>query len=184
MPASSHAHPWPVVVYAPTLVCSKKSLSALSYSVLDAARHPSQGGCCAPGDAQENANKGNVVAQSQGVNRVASVLRNVLMRKPISREVRVGSYAANSSSNVLASFRSRVSNPSVNQPWTWRTNNTVNWRRSAALSLDGAAGAGEEPSEGAGSVLALRSSAMASVNMDSGLLAALGPGMTVSTELR
>jgi hypothetical protein len=67
MPASSHAHPWPVVAYAPTLVCSKKSLSALSYSVLDAARHPSQGGCCAPGDAQENANKGNVVAQSQGV---------------------------------------------------------------------------------------------------------------------
>jgi hypothetical protein len=33
-------------------------LLALSYSVLDAARHPSQGGCCAPNDAQENASKG------------------------------------------------------------------------------------------------------------------------------
>src|SRR4029077_20085144 len=32
-------HQRPVVAYAPTLVCSKKSLSALSYSVLDAAQH-------------------------------------------------------------------------------------------------------------------------------------------------
>ena len=31
----------PVIAYAPTLVCSKKSLLALLYSVLDAARHPS-----------------------------------------------------------------------------------------------------------------------------------------------
>ena len=76
--AATNGH---VVAYAPTLVCSKKSLLALSYSVLDAARHPSQGGCCAPSDTQENANKGTVVAQSQGVNPVALVLSNMLMAR-------------------------------------------------------------------------------------------------------
>ena len=38
---------------APTLVCSKKSLLALSYSILDAARQPSQGGCWASSETQE-----------------------------------------------------------------------------------------------------------------------------------
>jgi hypothetical protein len=36
-------HQWPVIAYAPTPVCNKKSLLALSYSALDAARHPAQG---------------------------------------------------------------------------------------------------------------------------------------------
>jgi hypothetical protein len=67
-----------VVAYAPTLVCSKKSLLALSYSVLDAARHPSQGGCWTLSETQENANRGTVVAQSKGVNRVALVFGTML----------------------------------------------------------------------------------------------------------
>ena len=100
------------MAYAPTLVWSKKSLSALSYSVLDAARHPSQGGSCVLGDAQdESANKVTVVAQSQGVNTASLVLWNRLMARTTD-----GSYAANSSNSAFASFRSRVSKPSVNQP--------------------------------------------------------------------
>jgi hypothetical protein len=71
-------HQWPVVAYVPTLVCSKKSLLALSYSILDAARHPSQGGCSASSERQENANRGTVVAQSHGANRVALVFGTVL----------------------------------------------------------------------------------------------------------
>jgi hypothetical protein len=104
------------VAYAPTLVCSKKSLWALSYSVLDAARQPSQGGCCALGEAQENANKGTVVAQSQDDNPVTLVLRNILIARTKRPDVRMGTYAANSSSSAFASFRSCVSKPSVNHP--------------------------------------------------------------------
>jgi hypothetical protein len=44
---------------------------ALSYSVLDAARHPAQGGSFGPSDIHEHANKGRVVAQSHRLNRVA-----------------------------------------------------------------------------------------------------------------
>jgi hypothetical protein len=58
----------------------QKTLFALSYSVLDAARHPSQGGCCAPSDTQENAKKGSVVAQSQVFN-PAWVLWNMIMAR-------------------------------------------------------------------------------------------------------
>ena len=86
----------------PTLVCSKKSLLALSYSVLDAARQPSQGGSCAPSDTQENANRGTVVAQSQVVNPVAL---NMLMARTNRR------YTANSSSNTFASLRCKSSPP-------------------------------------------------------------------------
>ena len=57
-----------------------------------------------------------MVAQSQGVSRMAWVLWNVLMARTNCPNVSVGSYAANSSSNAFASFRSRVSNPSVNHP--------------------------------------------------------------------
>jgi hypothetical protein len=53
---------------------------------LDAARHPSQGGCCALSDTQENANKGTVVAQSQGVNPVALGLWNMLIARVRSRQ--------------------------------------------------------------------------------------------------
>jgi hypothetical protein len=67
--------------YILALDISKKSLLALSYLVLDAARHPSQGGCCALCDTQENANKGTVVTQSQGVSRAALVLWNMLMAR-------------------------------------------------------------------------------------------------------
>ena len=61
------------------MVCSKKSLLALSYSILDAARQPSQGGCWASSETQENANKGSVAAQSQGVSPVALGPRNRFM---------------------------------------------------------------------------------------------------------
>ena len=65
---------------------------------------------------QENADKGNVVAQSQGVNPVALALWNMLVAQTNSPHVRVrGSYAA-SASSAFAFFRSRVSWPSVNQP--------------------------------------------------------------------
>jgi hypothetical protein len=91
---------------------------ALSYSVLDASRHPSQGGSCVLCEEQEeSANKDTVVAQSQGANPVALVLWNMLMARTNRPNVAVGErHAANSSSSAFASFRSSVSNPSVNQP--------------------------------------------------------------------
>jgi hypothetical protein len=80
------------------------------------ARHPSQGGCCAPNDTQEDTHKGSVVAQS---NPAALVLWNRLTARTNSRDDMSGwSYTANSSSNAFASFRSRVSKPSVNQLYT------------------------------------------------------------------
>jgi hypothetical protein len=70
------------------------------------------------GDAQEeSANKDTVVAQNQGINPPPLVFWSMLMartNRPKCRSWR--SYTANSSSNAFASFRSRVSNPSVNQP--------------------------------------------------------------------
>jgi hypothetical protein len=56
--------------------------------------------------------KGSVAAPSQGVNPVALVLGNMRMARTNYQL----DYAANSSSNAFASFRSRVSNPSVNHP--------------------------------------------------------------------
>ena len=41
---------------------------------------------------------------------------NMVIAQTNSPDVGAGSYAANSSSNAFASFRSRVSNPSVNHP--------------------------------------------------------------------
>jgi hypothetical protein len=77
---------------------------ALSYSVLDAARHPSQGGCCAPGDTQENANNGTVVTQSQGVNPVALVLWNILMARINSHDRVCGLMPPTPPANVLPSI--------------------------------------------------------------------------------
>ena len=58
-----------------------------------------------------------MVAHSQGANPVALVLWKMLMARSNSADCQSGgSYAANSSSSAFASFRSRVSNPSVNQP--------------------------------------------------------------------
>ena len=68
----------PFFAYAPTLVCSKYSLSALSYSIRDAARHPSQGDCGASSAAQENTNKGTMVAPSQGFKLAVLVLWSIL----------------------------------------------------------------------------------------------------------
>ena len=70
------------------------------------------------GDAQEeSANKGTMVAQSQGVGPVALLFWNRLIARSKSADCQSGgSYAANSSNNAFASFRSSVSNPSVNHP--------------------------------------------------------------------
>ena len=67
-------------IRADTGLQQKISLGAL---VLGLGRRtaPSQGDCCAPSDTQENANKGIVVAQSQGANTVALALWNMLMAR-------------------------------------------------------------------------------------------------------
>ena len=68
---------------------------------------------------QENASRGTVVAQSQGVNPVALVLWKYSWRGPIDRMSEWGSYTANSSSNAFASFRSKrvkaLSEPAVDR---------------------------------------------------------------------
>jgi hypothetical protein len=57
-----------------------------------------------------------MVAQSNGINPVGFALWNTLIARTNSPDARVEFYAANSSNSAFASFRSRVSNPSVNHP--------------------------------------------------------------------
>src|SRR6476661_3596535 len=74
-------------IRADTGLQQKIPLGAL---VLDLGRRtaPPQGGCCAPGDTQENTNRGTVVAQSHGVSPLALFLWNMFMARTNSPDCR------------------------------------------------------------------------------------------------
>ncbi len=103
-----------IVIYIGSMTRAHLIEAKLSRSILDAARHPSQGGCWASSKTQENENRGTEVAQSQGASPVPLVLWSMLMARTIQLTSEWG--RQHSSSSAFASFRSSVSNPSVNQP--------------------------------------------------------------------
>ena len=58
--------------------CVKRNKNDAADAEAIAARQPSQGGCWASSETQENANRGTVVAQSHGANRVVLVFGTML----------------------------------------------------------------------------------------------------------
>ena len=98
---------------------------ALSYSILDTARHPSQGRCCAFADEEGYAisinpiTAVNILFSKSAINFPCFIWllgrTGALCSFSISQD-KQRPHDANSSSSVLASFRSSVSKPSANQP--------------------------------------------------------------------